>query len=147
MTTTATKLHIGLHVTDINKSIQFYSDLFNTQPVKIKDNYGKFETDEVVLSLIHHPSGTTSGFGHFGIRLENDDLLRKNKSRLQEKGYQLREEEQVECCYALQNKFWVKDPEGHEWEFYNFLEDTNQLESDPATNVSEEACCTPSCCS
>ena len=146
MTTTTSKFHIGLHVSDIKKSINFYSDLFDTKPIKIKEDYGKFETDEVVLSLIQHPSGVKPGFGHFGLRLANDQLLIENQKRLQSKGYQLREEEHVACCYALQNKFWVKDPDGHEWEFYNFLEDVNQPELTAVVNDAENACCIPDCC-
>ncbi|GAA3332624.1 hypothetical protein GCM10020331_093510 [Ectobacillus funiculus] len=22
------------------------------------------------------------------------------------------------CCYAVQDKFWVTDPDGNEWEFF-----------------------------
>ncbi|NND33378.1 MAG: glyoxalase/bleomycin resistance/dioxygenase family protein, partial [Saprospiraceae bacterium] len=33
------------------------------------------------------------------------------------------EEENTACCYAHQNKFWVKDPDGYEWEVYHFIKD------------------------
>ncbi len=146
MQTTNAKFHVGLHVSDVNKSTEFYTDFLNSKPVKRKSDYSKFETDQIVLSLIHHPTGAKSGFGHFGIRIDSDEVLAENRTRLQSKGYELREEDQVSCCYALQNKFWVKDPDGHEWELYHFLEDVNQLQEIPVVENAENACCSTDCC-
>jgi hypothetical protein len=45
------------------------------------------------------------------------------------------------CCYANQNKTWVKDPDGNEWEAFVVLED-NLAEQE----VTSEACCAPAGC-
>ncbi len=35
------------------------------------------------------------------------------------------DERDTTCCYAKQDKFWVKDaPNGESWEFYTVLEDS-----------------------
>jgi hypothetical protein len=39
------------------------------------------------------------------------------------------------CCYARQDKIWVRDPDGTPWEVFATLEDTEECCSEP------EACC------
>ena len=34
-----------------------------------------------------------------------------------------RDEMQTDCCYATQDKTWVNDPDGNEWEVFVVLED------------------------
>src|SRR5690606_39506116 len=34
------------------------------------------------------------------------------------------DEMQVDCCYALQDKTWARDPDGNEWEVFVVLENT-----------------------
>lgn len=34
-----------------------------------------------------------------------------------------RDEMQTTCCHALQDKAWVNDPDGSEWEVFVVLED------------------------
>ena len=36
---------------------------------------------------------------------------------------------QTTCCYAVQDKAWVNDPDGNEWEVFVVLED-NLAEDD-----------------
>jgi len=56
---------------------------------------------------------------------------------------------QTNCCYALQDKTWVHDPDGNEWEVFVVLED-NLAETAPcecgtkvdnATSSATSACC------
>ena len=35
----------------------------------------------------------------------------------------------VTCCYATQDKFWVTDPNGNEWEFFYTKKDVENLNS------------------
>jgi hypothetical protein len=44
----------------------------------------------------------------------------------------------VDCCYSNQDKFWVRDPDGVEWEVYHLNYDLED-ETSPAASV----CCTP----
>ena len=46
-------------------------------------------------------------------------------------GLNTRDEMQTSCCYAVQCKTWVSDPDGNEWEVFVVLED-NLPESDSA---------------
>jgi hypothetical protein len=42
-----------------------------------------------------------------------------------------RDEMQTDCCYATQDKTWVRDPDGNEWEAFVVLRD----------NLPESAAC------
>ena len=62
-----------------------------------------------------------------------------------------RDEMQTSCCYALQDKTWVRDPDGNEWEVFVVLED-NLAETAPCEcgtkledtkTESAAACCAP----
>ncbi len=52
-------------------------------------------------------------------------------------GLYTRDEMQTDCCYAIQDKTWVTDPDGNEWEVFVVLED-NLPEKENAG-----ACCAP----
>jgi hypothetical protein len=40
-----------------------------------------------------------------------------------EAGLVTRDEMQTNCCYALQDKTWVHDPDGNQWEAFVVLQD------------------------
>jgi len=63
------------------------------------------------------------------------------KNRWEELGLVPREEMQTTCCYALQDKAWVQDPDGNEWEVFAVLEDNLGEE---ASKSADATCCTPS---
>lgn len=141
MNTSTLCFHTGLHVSDIEASAAFYTQLLGVQPVKRKTGYAKFETDGLVLSLIEHPGGVRPDFGHFGFRVGDRAELQAHLDRLKSAGQTVREEMQTDCCYAKQDKFWVNDPDGHEWEFYLFLEDTEGGLKGQRPETAAAACC------
>ncbi|WP_258103065.1 ArsI/CadI family heavy metal resistance metalloenzyme [Marinoscillum sp. MHG1-6] len=124
------KFHLSLFVSDIDKTIQFYTRLFGFEPVKTKSDYTKFELDNpgLVISFIESGDKVSPQFGHLGFRVSNDAELEKKKSELSQYLEIELEEQNVACCYAKQNKFWVNDPDGYEWEVYHFIEDVEQNE-------------------
>jgi hypothetical protein len=69
--------------------------------------------------------------------------------RLSDAGFETLEENDTVCCYALQDKVWVSDPNGYRWEVFVVKEGDVTDESDPAVQAAktEEACCEPTCCS
>lgn len=131
------KFHLSLFVTDIQVSTEFYKTLFGQDPVKVKQDYAKFELDNpgLVISFIQKPDEVKPNFGHMGFRVESKEVLDHKKQILGKKLAIALEEENVACCYATQDKFWVNDPDGYEWEVYYFIEDLKQK------NHSSVACC------
>jgi catechol 2,3-dioxygenase-like lactoylglutathione lyase family enzyme len=121
----ATRFHLSLNVSELERSVAFYRILFGQPPAKHYADYAKFELDDppVVLSL--EPAGRGSGgpLSHLGFRMVDSAALVAMQRRLEEAGIRSRREEGVECCYARQTKFWVTDPDQTLWEIYTLEED------------------------
>lgn len=132
------KMHVGINVTNLNESIEFYSKVFNAEPVKVKSDYAKFLLDNPGLNFTLNLKDEVSGnqVGHFGFQVENLEEVLQHKDRLEKVGFFAREEMDVTCCYATQDKFWVTDPNGNEWEFFYMKGDVESMTTD-------SSCCTP----
>ncbi len=159
MTHTQTaRMHVSLNAKSIEASVAFYRALFGAEPTKQRGDYAKFTLDEpgLVLSLNAAAAGAEAQGGalsHLGFQVAGDDELDALRNRVTRAGLTISlDEPGVTCCYAVQNKFWVTDPDGNAWEFYRFLEDapTHSVGA-PATGAGLEpadggACCGPSTC-
>ena len=78
---------------------------------------------------------------HLGIQVGSTDDVLAIRGKWAAAGLLTRDEMQTSCCYALQDKTSVRDPDGNEWEVFVVLED-NLAETVPCeccTKVSEEA--------
>jgi catechol 2,3-dioxygenase-like lactoylglutathione lyase family enzyme len=119
------KFHASLNVSDLPRSIAFYTELFGIEPAKAYSDYAKFELEEppVVLSLVPRAPAAGGCLNHAGIRVRSSEELVQVQRRLEKAGIRTRREDGVECCYALQTKFWVTDPDGLLWEIYVFHDD------------------------
>jgi hypothetical protein len=78
---------------------------------------------------------------HMGIQVESTADVLATRLSWQERGLLPRDEMKTECCYALQDKAWVRDPDGNEWEVFAVLKDNL-----PEKPEAEKACCGPDCC-
>ncbi len=118
----AVRFHLSLNVSDLARSIPFYSTLFGTEPAKVRADYAKFELNDppLVLSLEPAAAGKGGWLNHLGFRMPDAATLVAMQRRLEEAGIRAQREEGVECCYARQTKFWVTDPDGALWEIYTF---------------------------
>jgi catechol 2,3-dioxygenase-like lactoylglutathione lyase family enzyme len=130
MTTDAPKVHVHMRVSDLEKSRAFYEKFFGTAPVKVKSGYVKFLPGFGPLNLALSQAAPAEGRGHvdhMGIQVESAEIVTRELARVKAAGVPVREEMGVNCCHANQDKFWVEDPDGVEWEVYvlNYdLEDT-----------------------
>ena len=131
------RTHISLFVSDIGETVAFYDKFFNESAAKVKDDYAKYELDApaLTISFIQNPEKVNTS-GHYGIQVKTKEEL--NEKLNLARGHKLVELEEAEtaCCYAIQNKFWVQDPDGYEWEVYHFLGDVEQNQEKQAA-----ACC------
>ena len=82
---------------------------------------------------------------HVGVQVDSTATVTAHLARVKAAGLPVREEMGVNCCHANQDKFWVQDPDGVEWEVYHLnydLEDaepTTGLKTLPLAKAS--ACC------
>ncbi len=134
----ASAVHISLNVSNLPRSTDFYRRLFG-EPAKLKADYAKFVAadPEIHLALQPGPISGPGALSHLGIRVDSSDRVQEWKSVLNGRGLPTEEKRREACCYALQEKFWVTDPDGNRWEIYTVLEDIDQR-ADPAM-----ACCQP----
>jgi len=121
MSVDAPKVHVHMTVSDIAKSRTFYEKFFGVAPVKVKPGYVKFLPPFGPLNLAISEARPSEGRGHvdhMGIQVESQAIVVREMERVKAAGLPVREEFSVNCCHANQDKFWVQDPDGVEWEVY-----------------------------
>jgi len=115
------KFHMSLSVTDLQRSVKFYTVLFGLEPAKRFDDYAKFEIDDppVIFSLTPHPAGPAGGvLGQAGFKVPSVEAVEKIRERLATAGYAVQCQEGATCGYQRQNKLHVADPDGTQWQVY-----------------------------
>ncbi len=63
----------------------------------------------------------------------------KQNERLKKLGIETHPEKSIVCCYSVQDKVWVKDPDENAWETFLVLKDSEEIH-DPG---SPKVCCDP----
>ncbi|GGG34618.1 hypothetical protein GCM10011378_08800 [Hymenobacter glacieicola] len=118
-------MHVSLYVADLAATVTFYTAFFGQPAAKIKPGYAKYVLDEpaLIISFVQNPGRVHSNFGHLGFQVETLPQLEDRLAAARRAGLVQREEMGTSCCYAKQDKFWVNDPDGTEWEVYYFHED------------------------
>jgi catechol 2,3-dioxygenase-like lactoylglutathione lyase family enzyme len=167
----ALKAHLSLNVKNVEASIDFYRTMLGIEPSKVRPFYAKFDVQNPALNLTLNqiPFNERGALSHLGIQVASTHDVLAIRQRWQEAGLEVRDEMEVTCCYALQNKTWVSDPDGNEWEVFVVLEDNLgeqgdgaccvpveekmvgvelpvQESADKAGVAEAEPCCAPGCC-
>ena len=137
------RVQLALNVSNIDEAVEFYSKLFGAQPAKRRPGYANFAITDppLKLVLIENPSGRGEGtdhaLNHLGVEVETQEEVVEATARLASQGLATSIEESTTCCYAVQDKVWVSDPNGAPWEVYVVLADAQQM------TPSGDACCLP----
>jgi lactoylglutathione lyase len=142
------KVHLHMHVSDLAKSREFYEKFLGGDPVKVKQGYVKFLPGWAPVNLAlstggHIGAGTID---HVGVQVDSVETVMSQLARVKAAGLPVTEEMGVNCCHANQDKFWVKDPDGVDWEVYHLNydlegeEDSTSARPSLAT-VGASACC------
>ena len=121
----ALKAHLALKVRDVESSKEFYSKLFGLEPSKARPGYAKFDVQNPPLNLTLNETTfqERGALSHLGIQVaETADVLAV-REQWRARGLETRDEMQTNCCYAIQDKTWVSDPDGNQWEVFVVLKD------------------------
>lgn len=137
------RVQLALNVADIDAAVEFYSKLFGAEPAKRRPGYANFAIVDppLKLVLIEHAEGRGHGvvgaLNHLGVEVETPAEVQAAANRLAGQGLDPEVQESTTCCYAVQDKAWVDDPDGAPWEVYTVLADAP---AETGLGCSTEAC-------
>ena len=134
------KAHLAINVRSVDNSIEFYKQMLGIEPSKVRTGYAKFDVDNPPLNLTLNqvPFSDQGALSHLGLQVASSEDVRAIKAGWEQRGLAPREEMQTDCCYALQDKAWVDDPDGNEWEVFTVIQDNL-----PETSERTVGCCVP----
>ena len=135
------RVQLALNVTDIDAAVDFYGKLFGAEPAKRRPGYANFAIEQPPLKLVLIEAAEGGTINHLGVELADTEEVSVASDRLVSSGLVTKEEMGVECCYALQDKVWVNDPDGAPWEWYTVLADSKVMEATSGCCGGETACC------
>lgn len=142
------RLQLALNVDDIDRAVDFYSKMFDTEPLKRKPGYANFAIAQPPLKLVLFEGEAESGsINHLGVEVETADEVVAAESRLASAGLSTSGVDETVCCFAEKAETWVSGPDGTRWEWYVKQGDTDQAEYELVNQISEGAeqtvCCAP----
>ena len=135
----ALKAHVAINVKNVEQSIPFYTRMLGIEPSKVRTGYAKFDVQDPPLNLTLNEAdfGERGALSHLGIQVASTDNVLAIRQRWSDAGLTIRDEMQTTCCYAVQDKAWVVDPDGNHWEVFVVLKDNLPEPSRAETN----GCC------
>ncbi len=118
------RVQLALNVDDLEKAVEFYSNLFNAKVNKRKPGYANFAIEQPPLKLVLFENpGASERLNHLGVEVFDDADVRSATDRLKAADLMDSVEDEQTCCYATQNKVWALDPQGMRWEYYRIVDD------------------------
>src|SRR5579862_1277990 len=137
------RVQLALNVNDIEEAVSFYTKLFGTEPAKRRPGYANFAIAEPPLKLVLIENREASErLNHLGVEVFSAEEVVEEHERLTAEGLAGRSEEGVTCCYAVQDKFWVDDPDRAPWEIYTVLANAETMGgAQEAGQLSDTVCC------
>jgi len=140
----ALKAHLALNVKNFAESLAFYKKMLGIEPSKVRTGYAKFDVQNPPLNLTLNQAafGERGALSHLGIQVASSEDVVAVRDRWRATGLETLDEMRTDCCYAVQDKSWVSDPDGNRWEVFVVLED-NLPEKQPVqiTATPGAACC------
>ena len=141
------RVQLALNVSDLDAAVVFYSRLFQAEPAKRRPGYANFAIADPPLKLVlvesadaARGSGPVGALNHLGVEVASTEEVGLATTRLAEAGLATAAEQNTTCCYAVQDKVWVTDPDGAPWEVYTVLADAPAEVVTPG-RIDDSACC------
>jgi catechol 2,3-dioxygenase-like lactoylglutathione lyase family enzyme len=138
------RVQLALNVADLDEAVSFYTKLFGIEPAKLRPGYANFAIAEPPLKLVLiEGAGEPGSLNHLAVEVETTAQVADAQRRLAAEGLATSTEDEVACCYAVQDKVWVDDPSGAPWEIYTVLADVEMPAGELRTvdPTSDAACC------
>ncbi|MEA5446465.1 ArsI/CadI family heavy metal resistance metalloenzyme [Gammaproteobacteria bacterium AB-CW1] len=121
------RLHVHVGVSDLEKSIRYYTALFGSGPTKEESGYAKWMLEEPRVNFAISSRCGEPGVSHLGIQVDSQEELAELRARAETANADgLIDEGQTTCCYAQSEKHWSVDPQGVAWEHFLTIGDAEQ---------------------
>ena len=145
------RFHVHVNVTDLDRSITFYSQLFGTSPTVVKPDYAKWMLDDPRINFAISKRDRAAGVDHLGIQTDDAAALGAIGVRLRAADAISLAEVGTTCCYAHSDKYWAEDPQGLRWETFHthgeattyYAPATASASAGKSAQASADACCGP----
>ncbi|CDO35468.1 ArsI/CadI family heavy metal resistance metalloenzyme [Novosphingobium sp. KN65.2] len=144
------RFHVHVGVSDIDRSIAFYSRLFGSAPTVVKPDYAKWMLEDPCVNFaISHREGAARGIEHVGVQVGDRAELAEVQSRLEAADGPVLDEGATTCCYARSEKSWIADPDGVVWEAFLTEGESTTYGGSPdldrlvSGSADRSACCVP----
>ena len=135
------RVQLALNVRDVDAAVAFYSKLFGAEPAKRRPGYANFAIAEPPLKLVLiENDGAPGTMNHLGVEVEDQARVQAAITTFAAQDVPTDVEEGVTCCYAVQDKVWVTDPDGARWEVYTVLADADQMLPSASATDADAAC-------
>ncbi len=132
------KPHVSLNVSNIDAAVTFYEKAFGVTATKRRPGYAKFDLQAPLLNLTMQEAERTGvNASHFGVQVSSTEDVLEAKARFENVGLKTFSEEDTACCYAVQDKVWIEDPDGNSWEVFVVKGDAPVMKAEAST------CCAP----
>ena len=143
------RIQLAINVSDLDRAVEFYTHLFGAQPKKLRPGYANFAIADPPLKLVLIEGGVGATLNHLGVEVDTTGEVAAATARFTAEGLATDVRSQENCCYALQDKVWVSDPDGARWEVYTVLADAPEDDlgasgvccSDADAQLPVAACC------
>ena len=137
------RLHLHLGVKNLNESINFYKNLFKSEPTKVKSDYAQWILEDPKINFAISTRVKINGVDHLGIQVDDVKELNEIRSNLDKADIATHSDGKVTCCYAKSEKSWVNDPDGDgvAWEAYHTMEDAEIFNESEIVQKKKSACC------
>ncbi len=113
------RMHIGVTVDELERSIDFYTRLFGEPPTLQRANSAKWLLDDPLLNFAINTTGDhRTGVDHVGIQVESNDALERMRRSWDDSGLTRQDQDDLVCGYQHQDKSWVFDPQQVPWEVF-----------------------------
>jgi len=137
------RFHVHVHVSDLSRSVAFYSAMFGAQPTRLESDYAKWMVGDA-LNFAISARGGEPGVDHLGFQVDSEEELAELKARAQAADMAMLDEGETTCCYARSDKYWLTDPDGVAWEQFHTLDSIPTFSATKqATEPAAAACCAP----
>ena len=136
------RVQLALNVADLDAAIEFYSKMFATEPAKVKPGYANFAIADPPLKLVLFAgAGAPGTLNHLGVETETAAEVVAATERLDAAGLDTAVQNNTSCCYAVQDKVWIEDPDGNSWEVFVVKGDAEVMESKADLACRARGCC------